>query len=559
MKKRMNIFLSVLFAGLFLVSCNQDKKEDQTGFQPLPASTEFDVVILNGRVMDPETNFDGIRNVGILDGRIALITEKDISGKETIDATDQVVAPGFIDTHFHWQRLLGYKLGVRDGLTSNLDIELGCAGNKVDQWYADRAGKSPANYGTGSSHELARAAVLDGTDPYGDVDAYRTRAEAQGWALTRPTLEQGNQILKIMDKGLQDGALGISSTLGYMRQGASSREVFEAQKVAARYGRAYQAHNRYTPDDDVGEANGTQEIIANALALDAPVTISHYNNPGWRLVNELISRLQDQGYNIWGEIYPYAAGSTTLNAVFLSPENWVEKLGHKYEETLQDVETGEFYTLETYQKALKENPTKEILLWKMPPEEAVEWLKLKGTTMASDAMSPTDPNIYLSEDWDTPWEEFGNQHPRGAGARGATLRMGREHDIPLMQILSILSYNAAKHLGETGLKAMQERGRLQEGMVADIVVFDPVNVTDNSTYTQGSIPSTGFKSVIVNGVQVVKEDKVLKVFPGQPIRYEPVDKPRFEPVTLEAWEATYNVAIEIPGSECVPVPWENNN
>ena len=187
--------------------------------------------------------------------------------------------------------------------------------------------------------------------------------------------------------------------------------------------------------------------------MRAPVSVSHYNNPGYRLVHELIARLQEQGHNVWGEIYPYAAGSTTLNAVFLSPENWVEKLGHKYEETLQDVETGEFYTRETYEKALKENPTKEILLWKMPPEEAAEWLKLKGTTMASDAMSPTDPNIYLSEDWDTPWEEFGNQHPRGAGARGATLRMGREHDIPLMQILSILSYNAAKHLGETGLKA----------------------------------------------------------------------------------------------------------
>jgi N-acyl-D-glutamate deacylase len=101
---------------------------------------------------------------------------------------------------------------------------------------------------------------------------------------------------------------------------------------------------------------------------------------------------------------------------------------------------------------------------------------------------------------------------------------------------------------------MQERGRLQEGMVADIVVFDPVNVTENSTYTNGSIPSTGFKSVFVNGVQVVVDDKVLEVFPGQPIRYEPVAKPRFEPVSLEAWEAIYNVAIEIPGGECIPVP-----
>jgi len=511
----------------------------------------YDVVILNGRVMDPETLYDGVANVGIKDGRIVKITKKAISGKETIDATDHVVAPGFIDTHFHWQRVLGYKLGVRDGLTSNLDIELGCVGTKVDQWYADRAGKSPANYGTGSSHEMARAAVLDGSDPYGDIDAFRTRAAAQGWAMTKPTLEQGNEILRIMDEGLQQGALGISSTLGYMRVGTSSREVFEAQKVAARWGRQYQAHTRYTPADDVGEANGAQEIIANALALDAPVSVSHYNNPGWRLVHELIARLQDQGHNVWGEIYPYAAGSTTLNAVFLKPENWVETLGHRYEDTLQDPVSGEFYTLETYRKGLKENPTKEILLWKMPEEEAVEWLKLKGTTMASDAMAPEN---VLTSPWDTPWEEFGNQHPRGSGARAFTLRLAREHDIPLMHILSILSYNAAKHLGDTGLVAMQERGRLQTGMVADIVVFDPMNVTENSTYTSGSIPSTGFKSVIVNGVQVVVDDKVLEVFPGQPIRHEPADKPRFRQVSRESWEAIFNAAVEIPGGECVPVP-----
>ena len=553
MKRTIQYFVMV---AIFIMAsgCNTETSENSSAYKRPSPSTEFDVVIFNGRVMDPETNFDAVRNVGILDGRIALITEEDISGKETIDATDQVVAPGFIDTHFHWQRVLGYKQGVRDGLTSNLDIELGCVGSKIDQWYADRAGKSPANYGTGSSHELARAAVLDGTDPFGDIDAFRTRAAGQGWALTRPTLEQGNQIMKIMDEGLQQGALGISSTLGYMRVGTGSREVFEAQKVASRWGRTFAGHTRYTPDDDVGEANGAQELIANAMALDAPVTICHFNNPGWRLVHELITRLQGQGHNVWGEVYPYAAGSTTLNAVFLRPENWIDKLGHKYENTLQDVETGEFFTLETYKKAVQETPTKEILLWKMPPEVAVEWLKLKGTTMASDGMAPMN---VLTSPWDTPWEEFGNQHPRGSGARSATLRMAREHDIPLMQALSILSYNAAKRLGDTGLKAMQERGRLQEGMVADIVVFDPENVKENATYLNGSIPSTGFKSVIVNGVQVVKEDKVLEVFPGQPIRFEPADKPRYEPVSLEAWEATFNTSIEIPGSECIPVPWEN--
>ena len=503
---------------------------------------DYDVVILGGRVMDPETLYDDIANVGIKDGRIAAITKKSISGKETVDASGHVVAPGFIDTHFHWQAALGYKIGLRDGLTSSMDIEEGCAGTTLGAWYEERIGATAVNFGCASSHELARAVVLDElTDEdvnQGPMSALKTRLN-KGWASGQPTLEQGNEILRIIDKGLQDGGVGIGSTVGYMREGVTTREMYEVQKVAARWGRHTAVHTRFTPDDPVFENLGAQEVIANALALGAPATINHYNNPGWRLAHELMSSLQDRGFNIWGEIYPYAAGSTTLNAVFLKPENWVEKLGHRYEDTMADAVTGEFYTQETYEKGLKENPTKEILLYKMPEEDAVRWLKLKGTTMASDAMN-AGPSF---GPWDTPLSELGNMHPRGAGARGASVRLARENDIPLMQIMAILSYNAAKHLGDTGLKAMQERGRIQKGMVADIVVFHPENFKDNATYQNGSLPSTGMKSVLVNGTVVLKDDAIVAdVFPGQPIRFEPESKPRFEPISEEAWEDIYMTA-----------------
>jgi len=506
---------------------------------PLVLAQEYDVVINNGRVMDPETMYDGVANVGITDGRIVVITKNPISGKETIDATGHVVAPGFIDTHFHWQAPLGYKIGLRDGLTSSMDIEEGCAGTTLGAWYEERIGKTAVNFGCASSHELARAIVLDGATEddvgQGPMSALKTRT-ASGWSSTQPSLEQGNEILRIIDQGLQDGGLGIGSTLGYMRNGVTTREMYEVQKVAARYGRHTAVHTRFTPDNATFENLGTQEVIANALALGAPATINHYNNPGWALAHELMSSLQDRGFNIWGEIYPYAAGSTTLNAVFLQPENWVEKLGHRYEDTMADAETGEFYTQESYEAGLKKNPTKEIILYKMPEEDAVRWLRLKGTTMASDAMN-AEPSF---GPWDTPLSELGNMHPRGAGARAASVRLARENDIPLMQIMAILSYNAAKYLGDTGLKAMQERGRIQEGMIADIVVFHPEKFTDNATYQNGSLPSTGMKSVLVNGTVVLKDDTVIMdVFPGQPIRFEPESKPRFEPVSEEGWEGMY--------------------
>jgi N-acyl-D-glutamate deacylase len=127
----------------------------------------------------------------------------------------------------------------------------------------------------------------------------------------------------------------------------------------------------------------------------------------------------------------------------------------------------------------------------------------------------------------------------------------------MMQLMSILSYTAAKHLGDTGLKFMQERGRIQKGMVADIVVFDPETFTDNSTYEKGAIPSTGMKAVIVNGQVTVRDDVQLPVFPGQPIRFEPEDKPRFEPISVESWNAEFSTGMPSDFSGAFPVDGGN--
>jgi N-acyl-D-glutamate deacylase len=144
--------------------------------------------------------------------------------------------------------------------------------------------------------------------------------------------------------------------------------------------------------------------------------------------------------------------------------------------------------------------------------------------------------------WDTPYEKLPNTHPRAAGSFAKALRLARETNIPLMQIIAMTSYNSAAPLGKMGLKAMQKRGRLQKGMIADITIFDPEKVTDQATYEKGTLPSVGIPYVVVNGTIVVKDAQVLKgVHPGQPIRYEP-QKSRFEPITVENWTQTFYAA-----------------
>jgi hypothetical protein len=200
------------------------------------------------------------------------------------------------------------------------------------------------------------------------------------------------------------------------------------------------------------------------------------------------------------------------------------------------VATGEFYTQQTREEMLEKEPTRVVLVHKCPEEWVADWIKLPGVAIGSDDM-PLIPDDTLT--WDTPYEDLPNTHPRFSGSFAKVLRLARDNNIPLMQAVSMTSYNYAKPLGEMGLKAMQVRGRMQEGMVADITIFDPQTVTDNSTYAKGTLPSTGILHVLVNGVIVMKDQEPIKgVNPGQPIRFEPV-KSRLEPLTQENWQKTF--------------------
>lgn len=517
-------------------------------------ATDYDLVINSGRVMDPETMYDDIANVGIKDGKIAAITKDKIKGKETINANGLVVSPGFIDTHYHAVDTFATKMALRDGVTTGMDLELGAF--NVKAWYDQKAETGwQVNYGTTTGLNIARMKVHDPelnlSDPLdfsvaGPVIAKAAADGVAGWSVTKSSIDEMNQIMQIMDEDMRQGALGVGVGAAYMARGLTSYELFEAQKVAANYNRLTSVHTRYhlIQDTPTEAPIAFDEVFTNAMLLGAPFLMAHNNDYGWWEIEEKLQLAREKGLNMWSEYYPYAAGSTPVSADFLRPEVWKDKYGYKYEETLYDPIDDAYLTDETYADLLKSNAGRAVVVFFPYREKWMpNWLTIPHMTIASDAMAGVGEDGELLP-WDADWTEY-RGHPRTSGARGATFRMAREQGVPLMFTISQASYWVAKHLGDTGIESMKERGRLQVGKVADITIFNPKTITDNSGFKVGEhgIPTTGIPYVLVNGIVVVKDSKVLSVKPGKEIRFPIEPKGRFEPIVVEKWLNKHTIGI----------------
>jgi N-acyl-D-amino-acid deacylase len=282
------------------------------------------------------------------------------------------------------------------------------------------------------------------------------------------------------------------------------------------------------------------------MLLKAPLLLAHDNDYGWWENEEKLRMARAQGYNVWGEYYPYVEGSTGVSADFLQPKIWLDKYHYEYKDTLYDPTTDSFIPdRETYEKIVKEEPGR-IVVVVMPYRKpwVDKWLRIPHMTVASDSM------IGIGADgkflpWDADYSKYAG-NPRTPGAMAKTLRLGREQGVPLMFTLAQLSYWSALHLGDTGLQDMKDRGRVQVGKIADLTLIDPEKVTDRSTMKRGEqgLPSTGLPYVIVNGTIVVKNNEVLRVKPGKPIRFPVEAKGRFKPASVTEWLATYTIPVE---------------
>src|SRR5262245_20429022 len=262
------------------------------------ANTVYDRVILGGQVMDPASRLDAVRNVGILDGRIAAITTDALVGKDTIDARGLVVAPGFIDLHAHGQTQETYRFESLDGVTTSLELELGTA--DVPAWYTERSAGQRINYGVSIGHIKVRMAVMHDSGtvmPVGD-GAYRAATPAQI-----------DEIARRIETGLREGAVDIGAGFPYT-PAAKRDELLAVFRVAARTKTPVHVHIR------PGVA-GLKEVLALAGETHAPLHVVHLNSSALGetpVMLAMIDTARARGQDVTTEAYPYTAGMTEIQS-----------------------------------------------------------------------------------------------------------------------------------------------------------------------------------------------------------------------------------------------------
>lgn len=485
-----------------------------------------DLVIQGGRVIDPETGLDGVRDVGIVGGRIVAVTRRRLLGRETVDARGLVVAPGFVDLHSHPQAIAEGRLQALDGVTTALELEAGVAPVRVAYRRAAREGR-PINYGFSASWASLRMHVVAGAVLAGGLRGFQHGLGGDAWRAPA-TAAQVALLVRLIEQELADGALGIGMLLGYA-PATDPAEYVAVARLAATAGVPVFTHARPLVEQDPDVVvDGAEELTRVAGQTGAHLHFCHIQSTSTRhldRVHGLVCAVRAHGARVTSEVYPYGAGMTGIGSDYFHPER-LHVLGATG--TPRDViyaSTGErVATVERLHELRASDPSGLAFITAFDettsPGRVAHILALPDVVIASDAVPfvVAPGRSYHPLAWPPP--DFVRTHPRGAGTYAKSLRVAvRESGaLTLSEVLARCSLGPA-HILEEVAPAMRRKGRIQPGCDADVVVLDAATVSDTATYARSASPSVGFSEVVVNGTRVVREGRLVEdALPGRPVR-----------------------------------------
>ncbi len=462
-----------------------------TVITPAAAQT-YDIVIRGGRVLDPETNLDSTRNVGITGKTIAAISAQPLQGKRVIEAEGLVVSPGFIDLHQHAQTAESDRLKAFDGVTSALEMEIGAP--DVAAFLRARANHAIINFGTTASHAAARALAF--ASPVPSTEILPKAGPATNEVASREVIEAVKSRLR---SEFDAGALGLGMGIQYT-PGANRLEVIQMFGLAADYHLPVYTHIRSAGRLDPGSSiEAVSEVIAASAITGAPLHIVHINSSCLKSAPDcldMVAGARARGLDVTTEAYPYVAGMTLINSALFN-SGWQEEFGIGYND-LQLPQTGERLTRERF----------ETLHASSTPQTVLMFLNDDATV---DAVI-RNPLVMIASDGEM-------DHPRNAGTYCRILAryVRGQQSLTLMDAIRKMSYMPAQELERSTPQAMH-KGRMQVGADADIDVFDLTTVADRSTYSKPREPSVGMRYVLVDGTPVIDGGNLVPAqFPGQAI------------------------------------------
>ena len=435
----------------------------------LLAQQPYDLVIAGGRVIDPESGLDGIRHIGIRGDRIAELSVTPLTGLDAIDATGLVVSPGFIDIHRHAIGNTSFQYAARDGVTSTFELEIGTA--DVEAWYRMLGPSRLINFGVGAGHIGARMEVL------GDKGFLLPTGPGRGPA----TPAQVAEIVAIVERGLAAGGVAVGIGTSYT-PGASEPELAAVVEAAARHGAFVHAHLG-------GGVNRLKAAVDMAAKFRTPLHIAHVNSTAGgdiRAWLDVIGEARTQGADVTAELYPYTAGATLIQSALY--DSW-EKFPDERFASLQWAATGERLTRETFAKYRKQGGS--VISF--------------SNTEENLRISIADPLPMIASDGGRDLEDEPT-HPRASGTFARILgEYVREQKLlTLPDAVRRMTIEPARRL-QSRVPEMRDRGRIRVDAYADITVFDPATVKDQSTYENAAQYSSGMRHVIVNGTPVVRD------------------------------------------------------
>jgi N-acyl-D-aspartate/D-glutamate deacylase len=445
------------------------------GADPEPAAGHtFTTVITGGRVIDPDTGFDAVANVGVDGDRITAITRDAITGTVTIDATDRVVAPGFIDLLSYEPNGYGEWFKIADGVTTNLGMHgLNQDATAFLQRWTDEG--SPVHFGGAYDAPFRRSTVL-GLDP--------------GEAASASQLDQLADDARAQ---IAAGWIGVDLEPEYT-PGVEYEELRRLAEVAAEVGHTVFVHGRYSDDVAPGtNADTLAEILQLARDTGCSVHVQHLISTGGTFTMDAsLATLQqavDEGIDVTACMYPYDFWATYLGSPRFN-DGWQERFHISYGD-LEVAGTGERLTESTFRARQRDNLL--VAAYGIPEADVVTCLRSPLVMIGSDGiLEPGD-----------------NNHPRAAGCFSRVLgRYVREEEVlRLVDALAKMTILPARRL-QAAAPAMARKGRLQRGADADIVVFDPATVADRSTVADPSQESRGIDWVVVAGTVVKTPDGI---------------------------------------------------